>query len=150
MLESTLTVADVVGPNGNRVVAVHPRDTIADSVDLLNEHGIGAVVVSQDSAAINGIISERDIVRHLAREQEGTLRLKVEDLMTSKVSTCRLDAPINDVMSTMTRGRFRHVPIVDSAGGLCGIVSMGDLVKARLDELEAETIKLEQLVSSSA
>lgn len=150
MLESTLTVADIVGPNGNPVVTVHPRDTIADSVDLLKEHGIGAVVVSRDDDAINGIISERDIVRHLAREQEGTLRLKVEDLMTSTVSTCGLDAPINDVMATMTRGRFRHMPVVNATGELCGIVSMGDLVKARLDELEAETIKLEQLVSTTS
>lgn len=149
MQESTLTIADIVGHDGNRVVTVHPRDTIADSVDLLKEHGIGAVVVSRDDSAINGIMSERDIVRHLAREQEGTLRLKVEDLMTAKVSTCALDAPINDVMTTMTKGRFRHMPVVNADGELHGIVSMGDLVKARLDELEAQTIKLEQLVATN-
>lgn len=148
MHETDTTIADVVGDSGTRVITIHPRDTIADTVDLLNEHRIGAVVVTRDEAAIDGIISERDIVRHLAREQEGTLRLKVEDLMTETVSTCLLATPINEVMTTMTDGRFRHAPIVDPNGALCGIVSMGDLVKARLGELEAKTIELETFIST--
>ena len=136
-------ISDIVG-DGTRVITIQPRDTIADSVDLLNEYGIGAIVVSKDGAMINGIISERDIVRHLAREQEGTLRLKVEDLMTENVSTCQLGSSIDDVMALMTEGRFRHAPIVDDSGALCGIISLGDMVKARLVELEEKAIALEQ------
>ena len=138
-----MNISDIVG-DGTHVITIQPRDTIADSVDLLNEYGIGAIVVSKDGNVINGIISERDIVRHLAREQEGTLRLKVEDLMTEKVSTCQLSTPIDDVMALMTKGRFRHAPIVDDAGALCGIISLGDMVKARLVELEAIALELEQ------
>lgn len=148
MIISDTNVSDVVGDAGNRVITIHPRDTIADTVDLLNEHKIGAVVVTSDDTTISGIISERDIVRHLAREQEGTLRLKVEDLMTETVTTCVLDAHIDEVMATMTNGRFRHAPIVDESGSLCGIVSMGDLVKARLGELEARAIELESFIST--
>lgn len=148
MIISDTNIADVVGEAGNRVVTIHPRDTIADTVDLLNEHKIGAVVVTSDNVSISGIISERDIVRHLAREQEGTLRLKVEDLMTETVTTCLLESRIDDVMTTMTNGRFRHAPVVDAEGLLCGIVSMGDLVKARLGELEARAIELESFIST--
>lgn len=144
-----MNVSDVVGSAGNPVVTTQPRDTIADVVDLLNEYSIGAIVVSRDGAVINGIISERDIVRHLAREQEGTLRLKVEDLMTETVTTCGLGSPIDDVMNTMTAGRFRHAPIVNGDGALCGIISLGDMVKARLDELEAKTIELEEFIQAN-
>lgn len=138
-----MDISDIVG-DGTRVITIQPRDTIADSVDLLNEFGIGAIVVSKDGSVINGIISERDIVRHLAREQEGTLRLKVEDLMTESVSTCQLTTSIDDVMSLMTEGRFRHAPIVDDAGALIGLISLGDMVKARLVELEERALELQQ------
>ena len=131
-----MDVNDVIG--GQReVVTIDPGDTIADAVDLLKEYGIGAVVATQDGATIDGIISERDIVRHLSAEQEGTLRLKVEDLMTENVSSRQLADDAEAVMGRMTDGKFRHMPVVNDAGSLIGIISLGDLVNARLRELEA-------------
>jgi CBS domain-containing protein len=132
-----MRIEDLAEPISRKVVTSAPRDTIADVVDLLNEYSIGAVVVTADGATIVGIISERDVVRHLAAEQEGTLRLRVEELMTQDVTTCRLEDGIESVMATMTAGHFRHMPVVADDGGLCGIVSLGDLVNARLIELEA-------------
>jgi CBS domain-containing protein len=132
-----MRIADVIGTSSTKVITSAPRDTIADVVDLLKEYSIGAVVVTSDGRSIVGIISERDVVRHLATEQEGTLRLRVEELMTENVSTCRLDDEIETVMTTMTAGHFRHMPVVADDDGLCGLVSLGDLVDARLSELEA-------------
>ena len=137
-----MRVDDVIDESSQRVVTVRPDETIADAVDLLKEHSIGAVVVSEDGRGIDGIISERDVVRHLATEQEGTLRLRVEELMTSTVSTCSGGDDAHETMATMTAGHFRHMPVVDAGGHLCGIVSLGDLVQARLRELEDEAKNL--------
>jgi len=139
-----MQIADVIGQEPRIVRTVKPRATIADTVDILAEYGIGAVVVTTDERTIDGIISERDVVRHLAREQEGTLRIWVEDLMTTAVSTCRPDSDIDDVMTTMLDGRFRHMPIVDEHNALWGLVSLGDLVSARLSELESQNRKLRE------
>lgn len=133
-----MQVKDAPGASGRTVVTVEPRDTIADVVDLLKEYSIGAVVVTEDGKQIAGIISERDVVRSLAREHEGTLRVPVEELMTSAVSTCKLDDDLEATMGVMTAGRFRHMPIVDDNDALIGMVSLGDLVNARLEALEAE------------
>lgn len=130
-----MLIRDVLGEPSRDVVIAETRATIADVVDLLEFHSIGAVVVSDDGSTIDGIISERDIVRHLAAEQEGTLRLKVEDLMTEAVITCALDDDVEATMGVMTSRRFRHMPVADD-GSLVGIVSLGDLVTARLRELE--------------
>ncbi len=137
-----MKVRDVVGRTARTVVTIDPRHTIADVVFLLKEHAIGAVVVSDDGRAILGIISERDVVRHLVLEHEGTLRVNVEDLMTEDVLTCQLDDEIEVAMEVMTTGRFRHLPIVTEKNELCGIVSLGDLVDTRLRELEAQNSEL--------
>ena len=133
-----MRVGDVPGVEERSVVTVEPDDTIADVVYMLKEHSIGAVVVSDDGEKILGIISERDVVRHLVLEHEHTLRVKVEDLMTEHVSTCRLDDYLEGAMGVMTRGRFRHMPVVDDDQNLVSIVSLGDLVDARMKNLEAE------------
>ena len=138
-----MQVKDVAGSSGRTVVTVEPSETIADVVDLLNEHSIGAIVVSEDDKNILGIISERDVVRHISREQEGTLRLRVEDLMTENVMTCQLDDDLEATMRIMTNGRFRHMPVVDSNNELSSIVSLGDLVGARLEALEAQNTELQ-------
>jgi len=139
-----MQVKDVAGSSGRSVVTVEPSETIADVVDLLKEHSIGAIVVSEDGKSIDGIISERDVVRHLAREQEGTLRVPVEDLMTRSVLTCRLDDDLEATMRIMTDGHFRHMPVVDSNNALSSIVSLGDLVGARLQALEAQNNELQE------
>lgn len=137
-----MRVKDVPGSTSRSVVTIEPSETIADTVYLLKEHSIGAVVVSNDGQQILGIISERDVVRHLALEQEGTLRVRVEDLMTEDVTTCQLDDDVEATMLVMTSGRFRHMPIVNSSNQLSGIVSLGDLASARLQDLKAENIEL--------
>ena len=109
-----------------------PSDTIGDTVDILVEFGIGAVVVTSDGKTIDGIISERDIVRYLQHEQEGTLRIKVEDLMTRNVITCMPQDEAEVVTRTMLGGRFRHMPVVDADGHMMAMVSLGDLMQARL------------------
>ena len=139
-----IVIRDVLGGSAKPVVTVTPDETIADAVDLLNDNKIGAVVVTPDRASIAGILSERDVVRHIAREQEGTLRLRVEDLMTENVKVCKLTDEIEPVMSTMVAGRFRHMPVVNDDGALCGMVSLGDLVFARLNELERQNLALRE------
>ena len=136
-MDSATLIRDVLGGASKPVVSIEPDETIRDAVDLLNEHRIGAVVVTVNTSKIVGILSERDVVRHLGREQEGTLRLRVEDLMTRDVKVAQLDDLIEPAMAQMIDGRFRHMPIVGDDGGLCGIVSLGDLVFARLRELES-------------
>lgn len=136
-MDGETLIRDVLGGPSRPVVTVGPDETIRDAVDLLNEHRIGAVVVTVDRSAIVGILSERDVVRHLGREQEGTLRLRVEDLMTQEVQTAGLNDLIEPAMAKMIDGRYRHMPIVSDDGRLCGIVSLGDLIFARLRELEA-------------
>jgi CBS domain-containing protein len=137
-----VSIQDVLGGSSKPVVTVMPDETIADAVDLLNDNKIGAVVVTPDKATIVGILSERDVVRHLAREQEGTLRLRVEDLMTENVQVCQLSDDIESTMGTMVAGRFRHMPVVTAENTLCGMVSLGDLVFARLSELEKQNLEL--------
>ena len=127
-----MMISDAAGPFPTTVHTVRPGATIADTVDLLAEHGIGAIVVTADGSTVDGIISERDIVRFLAHEQEGTLRIKVEDLMTRNVVTCSPGDEVDGVITTMLDGRFRHMPVVDKSSGLCGLVSLGDLAGARM------------------
>lgn len=126
-----MLISDAAGPFPTTVYTVKPGDTIADTVDLLAEYGIGAVVVTTDGSTVDGIISERDIVRFLAHEQEGTLRIKVEDLMTRKVITCTPADDVDTIIKSMIDGRFRHMPVLD-ANGICGLVSLGDLAGARI------------------
>ena len=143
-----MLIAEVVGPLESSVRIVAPRDTIADVVDMLAEYNIGAVVVTTDGRTINGIISERDVVRSIAREQENTLRVNVEDLMTRTVATCHLTDNIDVVMATMIAGHFRHMPIVDDNNGLSGLVSLGDLADARLRDLESQNRLLREIAQT--
>lgn len=145
MSPATITISDLLGAEPPTVRTVKPRDTIADTVDMLAEYGIGAVVVTTDGRVINGIISERDVVRNLSRELEGTLRIPVEDLMTRNVSTCRPTDEIDAVMATMIAGRFRHMPVIDEHNALFAIVSLGDLADARLGALANENQQLRQM-----
>jgi len=134
-------VDQILESKGRDVATVTPDATIADAVAMLAEHNVGALVVSSDGAAVEGIVSERDVVRALGRSPD-VLDQQVAELMVRDVATCDGRADTEDLMNTMTSGRFRHVPVVDE-GRLCGIVSIGDVVKARIDELATET---EQLV----
>jgi CBS domain-containing protein len=140
------TVAVVLARKGREVVTVRPDAAVAAAIGALAEHGIGAVVVSADGRAVDGILSERDVVRRLAALGHDGLDRPVADLMQREVVTCAPDTTLEEVMRTMTDGRFRHLPVVEG-GALAGIVSIGDVVKSRLDELEVQAEALEGYVT---
>jgi CBS domain-containing protein len=126
------------------VVTISPDATVRDLIGLLAEHNVGALVVSADGSSIDGIVSERDVVRRL-HEDESVVNLTVATIMTSDVETCTGDQHVNDLMQIMTARRFRHLPVV-AEGKLVGIVSIGDVVKHRMSELEFERDQLDHYV----
>ena len=144
-----MKVQEILAHKGGKVVTIRPDATIATAVHRMALERIGALVVSEDGASIAGILSERDLIQGLAEDGAAVLApdRHVRDLMTKGVRTCRLDDPVKGVMAEMTRHRFRHMPVVE-AGRLVGIVSIGDIVKARLAELETERDALQAYISS--
>lgn len=139
------TVADILDSKGHAIVSVLPNDTVADAARLLTEKRIGALVVRDRRGKLVGILSERDIVRAVADHGEEALDDHVEDLMTKEVRTCRPGDTIKEVMQLMTLRRHRHAPVCNDAGDLIGIVSIGDVVKARLNEQAHEMAVLRDL-----
>jgi len=133
-----MNVNAILKSKGREVVTVPPDTSVAALAQRLRAEGIGAVVVSEDGATISGIVSERDIVRGLAEHGPAVLQRKAADIMHSDVITSHGEEDIEAVMAKMTRHRIRHLPVVET-GRLCGIISIGDVVKHRLDELESET-----------
>lgn len=133
---------------GRREIAtVKASDTIAEATRLLSDRRIGALVVSSDGKTIDGIISERDIVRKLGQAGGQVLSEPVSTAMTADVKTCTGDDTAIGLLGQMTRGRFRHLPVADEQGNLAGILSIGDIVKARLDEMEAENRAMAEMLS---
>jgi CBS domain-containing protein len=142
-----MNVQSIIGSKGTTVATIEQVATLADAVARLEEHGIGALVVSGDGRAIEGIVSERDVVRAAARAGVDSLRATVGSVMSTDVITCALGDGVDRLMSLMTERRIRHLPVVDDRGHLAGIVSIGDVVKARLTELEQENQALSQYIS---
>ena len=140
-----MSITTILNRKGDDVLTIDGGATLHDAVARLAEVGVGALVVSGDGRTVEGIISERDIVAALARHGESCLQRSVAETMTRHVTTCAPDAAVNAVMATMTHRRMRHIPVVDD-GELRGIVSIGDVVKFRIDELEAETASLQDYV----
>jgi CBS domain-containing protein len=132
-----MRISDVLRAKGEQVVTVTPDTDVARLLAVLAEHRIGAVVVSRDGAAVDGIVSERDIVRALATRGAAVLAEPVAAILTAEVRTISPEASLADAERMMTERRFRHVPVVVD-GRLSGIVSIGDVVKKRIDELEDE------------
>ena len=127
------------------VVTVPPGSTVREAVEVLAARRIGAVVVSSDGSRIAGILSERDIVRELGRQGPGILDKAVDALMTATIVTCTRSDTALQVIERMTQGRFRHMPVMDD-GRMIGMISIGDVVKARLDELVMEKDALEGMI----
>jgi CBS domain-containing protein len=140
-------VSDVLRHKGSEVITVEPGETVSNLLALLAEHRIGAVVVSTDGSSVEGIVSERDVVRHLHSHGPGVLDGPVSRIMTGEVTTGTTDDNIADLAATMTELRVRHVPIVDAEGRLAAIVSIGDIVKHRLSELQSERDQLRDYIS---
>jgi len=142
-----MRVSGILATKGTTVATIAPRASVAEAADELRLHGIGALVVSPDGLTIDGIISERDLVRALAERGERILSEPVTRLMTTEVWTCAPEDSVEHLMRTMTERRTRHLPVV-SEGQLAGIVSIGDIVKWRLTELEDETRQLHEYIST--
>ncbi|MEQ1888880.1 MAG: CBS domain-containing protein [Alphaproteobacteria bacterium] len=140
-------VADILRDKGGEVISVGPEDSALSAARTLSKRGIGSVLVRAAGGEILGILSERDLVHGLAREAGAVLHCRVRDLMTVDVVTCAPGDTLHSVMEAMTHGRFRHIPVVEN-GRLLGIVSIGDVVKNRLAETQAEAEALKSYITS--
>jgi CBS domain-containing protein len=143
-----MTVKDILLLKGSQVLTIEPTATLASAIRMLAQRRIGALVVTGADRRIVGIISERDIVRMLDESGTAMLNTPVAEAMTRKVVTCTQSETIADIMERMTSGKFRHVPVVEG-GRLVGIVSIGDVVKARLGELEQEQDALRDYIRTA-
>lgn len=141
-----MKVSRILQAKGNDVVAVSPQRPVLEVVAELKARRIGAVLVLDDDERIAGILSERDVVHALADEGPDLERLRAADLMTTEVTVCEPHFDVNEVMRQMTAGRFRHVPVVQD-GRVAGIISIGDVVRARIQELEQETEALQHYIA---
>lgn len=141
-----MLISEVLRKKGSEVATVAPETTIEAVVESLAQFGVGALVVSIDGSSVDGIISERDIVRTLATDGASTLAKTAADLMTAEVVSCAEDATIEQLMAEMTERRIRHVPVTTD-GQLVGIVSIGDVVNARVHNLEIATECLTNYIS---
>lgn len=137
-----MRVADILQSKGSRVLTIDPDKMVLEAARALRNAGVGALVVSRDGRTIDGILSERDIVRGLAQSGVDISHLHVSDLMTSGVVTVASGDTLADVAAVMNRKRIRHLPVIDG-GRLVGIVSIGDVLKNRIDEvvLEANVLR---------
>ncbi|MDF2976037.1 MAG: histidine kinase [Actinomycetospora sp.] len=141
-----MRIADLLAHKGNAVLTVSPDDPVASLLEVLAERNVGAAVVCEDDR-LAGIVSERDVVRHLHRHGASLLDAPISEIMTTVVATCRATDDVQNLSRTMTEKRIRHVPVVDEAGKLTGIVSIGDVVKSRIDQLEEHRSQLEAYIS---
>lgn len=133
-----MSVERILKRKGRKVLTVLQATSVPDAVDRMKREKVGALVVSDDGRTIQGIISERDILNALASYGAGLEDMSVRDIMTTRVESCKLEDSLKQIMSIMTNRRFRHMPVVDD-NGLCGMVSLGDVVFQRLQDAELET-----------
>ena len=143
-----MNVETILRHKGRRVATIRADATIEKAVELLRRNGVGALVVSDDGTSVDGILSERDIVLGLFKCGGDLLSRPVGEVMTREVITCEPEDSVSDLMAEMTNRRIRHFPVI-ADGQLGGIVSIGDLVKSRLDEMEFETRSLRSFIAGS-
>ena len=143
-----MDVETILRNKGPAVATIRPDDTVGAAIEALVSRNIGALVASQDGEAVDGIISERDIVHALARHGVALLALSVAEVMTRSVVTCDPTESVAELMAEMTNRRIRHLPVVRD-GRLYGIVSIGDVVKNRLDEIEYEARSLRSFIAGA-
>ncbi len=142
-----MNVQSIIGAKGSDVATIAQTATLSEAVAILNDRRIGALVVSGDGRAISGILSERDVVRVLAQHGCDIMSSHVGSAMSTEVVTCSHGDGVDRLMALMTERRIRHLPVVDAQGDLAGIVSIGDVVKARHLELELENKALSEYIS---
>ena len=140
-------VETILQSKGSEVYTLPDSGRLADAVAALNQHNIGALVITGGNGRIIGILSERDIVRRLGNDPSGALDLAIADCMSRDIVTCTRDTTIADVMELMTHHRIRHMPVVDGEA-LAGIISIGDVVKRKIEETEQEAAALKEYIAS--
>jgi CBS domain-containing protein len=145
----SVPVSVILDRKGREVLTISGEQRLAEVISSLVEHRVGALVVTDAAGAVEGIVSERDVMRQLAESGADALRLPVSEVMTRDVTTCTLSTGATELAATMTEGRIRHLPVVDD-GRLVGIVSIGDVVKSRIDELATQAESLERYVTGTA
>lgn len=143
-----MTVRAILDSKGHDVLTIRPDSSLRDAVQLLAEHRIGAVVVTDSVGQVAGILSERDVVRVIGKDGPGRLDDAISTVMTAKVITCNGTETVHEVMELMTGGRFRHIPVVER-GRLVGIISIGDVVKYRVAEMERESQTMREYIMST-
>jgi CBS domain-containing protein len=147
-VEIPMRISQVLaGKASQKIHTIRPDATVRELLAQLSEHNVGALVVSTDGASVDGIVSERDIVRRLL-DNEGLLDSPVSAIMTHEVATCEAHHTVHELMQVMTERRFRHVPVLTD-GQLTGLVSIGDVVKSRMEELEFERDQLDKYVHTA-
>ena len=143
-----MTVKTILSTKGSEVITIAPNATLEEAIAVLNKHRIGAVVVLGAEQRVIGILSERDIVRALAERGAGSVKEPLAQTMTRVVVTCSEADTVSEIMERMTRGRFRHIPVVEQ-DRLIGIISIGDVVKQRLGEMERESEQLRDYIQTA-
>ena len=144
-----MQVKHILVVKGRDIVAIASEATLCDAALLLARKRIGAVIVRDGKGALAGILSERDVVRAVSEQGAGALAQPVSAYMTREVATCGEADTVDELMEMMTRGRFRHVPVMDERDGLIGIVSIGDVVKSRIEETVREAATLREYISAA-
>ncbi|MBH5368118.1 CBS domain-containing protein [Bradyrhizobium glycinis] len=142
-----MTVRSILNTKGHQIVSVEPDAKLADAIKLLAEKKIGAVLV-MDQSRVEGILSERDIVRVLGERGAGVLEAPVSEVMTRKVVTCKETDTVAELMEVMTTGKFRHLPVIEN-GKVVGLISIGDIVKWRVREYETEQEALRDYIKTA-
>ncbi len=143
-----MTVRKILNLKGSNVVTIAPDKKLLDAIALLTKHRIGALIVTGNNDEVLGILSERDIVHLLSNKDNNRFENTVSSAMTTAVKSCKPDDSIQQIMQQMTAGRFRHMPVVEN-GRLTGVISIGDVVKLRLEEMERESEHLKEYIATA-
>lgn len=141
-----MTVATILAGKGGDVITATPSTTLEQLSNILAEHRIGAIVILESDKTVCGIASERDVVRQIAKQGASALNAPISVCMTKKVISCTPDSSINDVMGIMSTNKFRHLPVITN-GKLEGIISIGDVVKKKIEQSEREAEELKQYIA---
>ena len=143
-----MNVKSILAAKGGDIISIEPTADLAAAAKLLSAHRIGAVIIRGAGGRLSGILSERDIVRALAEQGADALTLPVGQVMTRNVTTCGVDDTVASIMERMTTGKFRHLPVVDK-DKLVGLISIGDVVKQRVEEIERESEALRDYIQTA-
>ena len=144
-----MIIESILAGKGRGVSVIRPEALIADAVQRMRKERVGALVVSEDGTRIAGIVSDRGILWAIADRGVAVLQERVDAIMTREVFTCSAHERVSAIMAAMTDRRIRHIPVVEEGGRLCGIVSIGDVVKQRLDEMQRESEAMRNYISGA-